>query len=342
MENWLRDRLSPVKSETNRWVELAEAIQQLWEENFDSYLSRQVGFRSIFTAVDKDKQRILSELGKYYDIDIQDNNIPIAVVQRRVELFQKDSLVPLTASFRRACPGIDIRWKPEYARHGTPYGSLFYTEQMLKTIGKTSWLTIPVNRLDGTWKIGFIPPLAGRKLIDAVFLTSRGQIWVDENSITNPSLTEERIRNRIELFKPLHIVLDGIIWDCCLRFPSLGTVLTAAVNSYRKLHIFGGLWVNGGWRIGLDERNMRLDGTWKLDGTVKIGYLCFKRVVHKRLGNYRSRSSGTVDAYCNHWLTSRGYPRLMTVQDVIKLDGTWGVGRPISRPLPWVMSIPSF
>jgi hypothetical protein len=354
MEDWLKSRLSPVKSENRRWIELAETIQQLWEEDYDPYLARQIGLRSIFTASDEDKRYILSELGKYYDIDIDPNSIPIAVIQRRIELFQKDSLVPLMSSYRRACPGIDIRWRPEYARYSTPYGSAFYTRERLIGLGKTAWLTNVIKRLDGTWKISARHPairkliaanhldgtwkvsskhshFATQKLVDAVFLTSRGKLWVNENTVTNPGLTEERIRSRAELTKPLHIVLDGIIWESTITLPGLVFSETSAVRSPRRLYVFGGLRVDGTWRLGRDACNLRLDGTWTLNGEKHIGYGGAERSAHKHLTYSRLKAQSAVDAYSICSLSSWSLPKLSTSY---RLNGEWGVGKLLLIPWP--------
>ena len=354
MENWLKSRLSPVKSETRRWIELAETIQQLWEENYDPYLARQIGLRSIFTASDEDKRYILSELGKYYDIDIDPNSIPIAVIQRRMELFQKDSLVPLMSSYRRACPGMDIRWMPEYARYGTPYGSAFYTKERLEGFKKTAWLTNKIKRLDGTWKVtGGYPSIRKliaanhldgswkvsskhshfptQKMVEAVFLTSRGKLWVNENTVTNPELTEERIRSRAELTKPLHIVLDGIIWECTIQLPCSEFSTTAAVRSYRRLHVFDWLRVDGTWRLGKNDGNLRLDGTWKLNGEKYIGYGGAEKIAHKHLTDSRIKAKSAVDAYSICALASWSLPKLSTSY---RLNGEWSLGKPLLIPWP--------
>gem|GEM_PF-5702128 len=33
-DNWLQNRLSPVKKDTDRWLELARVIETFWQENF--------------------------------------------------------------------------------------------------------------------------------------------------------------------------------------------------------------------------------------------------------------------------------------------------------------------
>ena len=288
MDNWLKTRLSPVKSETPRWTEFAETIQQLWEENFDPLLARQVGLRSIFTAVDEDKQRILSELGRYYDIDILDDSIPMAVVQRRVELLQKDSLVPLTASIRRACPDVVMQWRPLYAITDREYiDGEFYTEEEILR-GSESWEITTTRRLDGTWTIRetdsdklSITITSGRTVqpewltnisysLDgswaveaptdvtvcvACYMTSRGKLYIDEANVTAPELIESTARARVALTKPLHIVFDGLIWSIVVEFPVVwgDTTDLQVITSRNTIPVFCCYLI--------------LDGTWEIDGS---------------------------------------------------------------------------
>ncbi len=288
MDNWLKTRLSPVKSETPRWTEFAETIQQLWEENFDPLLARQIGLRSIFTAVDEDKHRILSELGRYYDIDILDDSIPMAVVQRRVELLQKDSLVPLTASIRRACPDVVMQWRPLYAISDREYiDGEFYTEEEILR-GSESWETTTPLRLDGTWTVRetdsyhlsvtitsgrTVQPewltnvscsLDGSWAVEAptdvtvcvsCYMTSRGKLYIDEANVAAPELIESTARARVALTKPLHIVFDGLIWSIVVEFPVIwgDTTDLQVITSRNTIPVFCCYLI--------------LDGTWEIDGS---------------------------------------------------------------------------
>jgi hypothetical protein len=288
MDNWLKTRLSPVKSETPRWTEFAETIQQLWEENFDPLMARQIGLRSIFTAVDEDKYQMLSELGRYYDIDILADSIPMAVIQRRVELFQKDSLVPLTASIRRACPDVITQWRPLYAITDRDYiDGEFYTEAEILR-GSASWTTTTTRRLDGSWTIREDDPYhlalaitSGRTvnpewltnvshvldgswavedptdvtLCVACYMTSRGKLYIDEAHVTAPELIESTARARVALTKPLHIVFDGLIWSIVVEFQVVwGDTTDLQVITSRNL-------------IPVFCCYLILDGTWEIDGS---------------------------------------------------------------------------
>ncbi len=91
MADWLKNRLSPVKSETKRWIELAEANEAFWEENSDPGLSYLESLRSIFSATPEGRALILSHLGGYFESDLPDNNIPVAVLARKIELLMKQT-----------------------------------------------------------------------------------------------------------------------------------------------------------------------------------------------------------------------------------------------------------
>jgi len=330
MDNWLKSRLSPVKSETDRWTELAGAIQQFWEENFDPDYARLAGLRSIFTAAAADQVRILEELGRYYDVDIQTDNIPIAVIQRRLELFQKDTLVPLEASLRRACPGINVKWRPEYARRGDVYGRMFYTQESLAQIGKTNWLTSNVKRLDGSWGIKSVSP---EQLTDAVFLTSRGSLWVDELTVTNPAITEETIRSRMAIVKPLHIVLDEIIWECLVSV-SAGFEFEeiSRVNAKCLGHATQGLRVGGAWALGRDTHYIKIDGSWKVNGTSKIGETV-NDLLTQRITNSLMSCHSFTTAGCSVGFSSFHLP---TLAYGYKVNGGWSVGKKINEVWPAV------
>jgi hypothetical protein len=288
MDNWLKKRLSPTKSETQRWTEFAETIEELWEENFDPLLDRQIGLRSIFTAADEDKRQMLSELGRYYDIDILDDSIPMAVVQRRVELFQKDSLVPLMASVRRACPDVVMHWRPLYAITDREYiNGEFYTEEEILR-GSESWETTTIRHLDGTWTIrdtnsyhlsatitsgrtvrpewltNISYSVDGSWTVDAAtdvtvcvacYMTSRGKLYIDEANVSAPELIESTARARVALTKPLHIVFDGLIWSIVVEFPVVwGDVADLqSITSRNIIPVFCCYLI--------------LDGTWEIDGS---------------------------------------------------------------------------
>lgn len=249
-DNWLQNRLSPVKKDTARWQELAQAIETFWQENFDDYSERLDSLKSIFLASRDDQLLILSELGKYYDIDLPDNNIPLAVIQRRMELFQKDTLVPLTESLKRACPGITVEWRPLYVSNHLEYDDhVFYTQAELERYRQ--W----PHYVDGTWAVTNPTRVFLTDNETQFYLTSRGKIFIDETGIENPELIESTIRGRIALTKPLHIVFDGVVWCLVIELgvENGDTTTTQIITAYGACPVFCCYLI--------------LDGTWNVDGS---------------------------------------------------------------------------
>jgi len=111
MIDWLKKRLSGSQKESDRYIELAEAIQEFWEQDFDPELEKIINLRSIYAADIEGQKEIVSELGGYYEYDLPDKNIPISVAFRKLELFQKDTEIPLVASLKR------LEWMP----NGNPF-----------------------------------------------------------------------------------------------------------------------------------------------------------------------------------------------------------------------------
>lgn len=259
---WLQSRLSPVKRDTDRWQQLAEAIERYYAENFDDLSGRLDSLKSIFTAGKADQLAILYELGKYYDIDLPDDNLPLAVIQRRMELFQKDTLVPLTESLRRSCQGVSFEWLPLWSLSQASYGSKFYTERDLRRL---LWWPIPpaTHYLDGSWNV--VNPtnvfLGNNKdeQLPLLYLTSRGMLFVDESTTNIPDMVEGTLRDRVEMVLPLHIVLHGLIWAVMVAIEGEigGTATDQRIVSWDVLPVF--------------TCRLKVDGSWILDGST---YLC--------------------------------------------------------------------
>ncbi|WP_028325824.1 hypothetical protein [Desulfatirhabdium butyrativorans] len=310
--SWLQNRLSPVKRDTARWQALAQAVETFWQENFDDLADRLDSFKSIFTVQKSDQLAILAELGKYYDIDLPDDGIPIAVIQRRMELFQKDSLIPLTESLKRACPGIHTEWLPLYTFDMEQYGASFYTERELRRLG---WWPIPnVHYLDGSWKIFANTDICLTN--DSIpgstvpYMTSRAKILIDESGITNsPEQIESTIRARVSLVKPLHIVLHGIIWSVTLEIDveNGDTTTHQVLRSRNVLPVFCCY--------------LKVDGSWILDGTT---YLCANN------GDLKYQypvSAGLMTIRVEESIECMLLPELYAqyLDGSLSLDGTWSL-----------------
>ncbi|MBF0121710.1 MAG: hypothetical protein HQK79_23010 [Desulfobacterales bacterium] len=110
--NWLAKRLSPVKKETKRWIALAKAIEQYWETYFDPELTCAKNLISIYMADEEGQEKLLREMAEYYDENLPKEDRPILLALRKLELMQKDMVVPLNACMKRACPNVKAEWKP--------------------------------------------------------------------------------------------------------------------------------------------------------------------------------------------------------------------------------------
>jgi hypothetical protein len=319
MIDWLKKRLSPVKKDSSRWKELAEAIQEFWAENFDPDYNVLAGLRSIYTADVTNQKRFLVEMGHYFEDGIAEENIPVSIAMRKMELHQKETDVPLVRSMARI--GFVAEWAPLYAPRGNIYGTAFYTEDELEAAGLH--IDAEVIRLDGSWHIGDDP--AVHLTLDSVYMTSRAKMIIDLSGGRAPGMIDVA-RRRIMQIKPLHIVFDGFkyrIWFEISAIPSheMRLRMMKAVDQHYP-------WctpkLTGLWRVGTNITipHRHLDGTWKLNG-VNLGHYLVSGIVHKQLLQCTITSSMTLiknierpDKYSN---TQLG-------ESLLKLDGLWHVG----------------
>jgi len=264
MIDWLKKRLSPIKDRTPRWVQLAEAIQEYWGELFDPELKKAKNLRSIYTADKDGALRILRELGWYYEVDLDQDNRPLAVAHRKVELLLKDTEIPLLSTIRRACPGIEIEWKPLYARMGKKYG----TEFLIDFEVDPAWITNVIPSLDGSWQLSSIAP---SPLKEGVFLTSRAVLSANMASLEDPTWIE-KVRHRAHQVRPLHIVFDGFHFYAFIE-------VFMPISVHPEVHLtkemlvrfpWCGSALDGTWQLGFDGHLFRLDGK-RLDGKWKVG-----------------------------------------------------------------------
>lgn len=192
MKDWLKKRLTPKKQQEDRWISLAESIQTQWEEEFDPSLTRLENLRSYFRAHDDDLAKKLREMGDYFAADMpRAEDKPIAVAWRRLELEYKDLELILSSVFRRHYADLPVTWFPLFAPIDKVYGTQFQAAQ-------------------GPWpERKNVPP-------DGWFLTSRGLLGTDYGHLLSIGLLkQEYIDKAMPLLlrtKPLHIVLDGLLW----------------------------------------------------------------------------------------------------------------------------------
>lgn len=184
MINWLKKRLSPVKKGTTRWKELAEAIEEFWTLYFDPDYDRLVALRSIYTADEEDQKAIIVEMGGFFEYDMPADNRPILVAQRKFDLEQKETTVPIDAALRRI--GFRGTYEALYARTDQRYGYKFYREADLARLG--------------------IDPAT-------CILTSRIALSLELDSRLVSMSTVELALRRVRQIKPLHIIFEGLRAD---------------------------------------------------------------------------------------------------------------------------------
>lgn len=192
MKDWLKKRLTPKKQQEDRWVSLAESVQAQWEEEFDVSLARLENLRSYFRAHDDDLARKLREMGDYFAADMpRSEDKPIAVAWRRLELEYKDLELILSSVFRRHYADLPVIWFPLFAPIDETYGSRF-------------------QATEGPW------PERKSDTPDGWFLTSRGMLGTDYGHLLSIGLLKQEYINKamplLLRTKPLHIVLDGLLW----------------------------------------------------------------------------------------------------------------------------------
>lgn len=189
MINWLQKRLSGSQKKSERYVKLAEALEQYWEENFDPLFQDMVNSRSIYTASEEDLAKKIAELGDRFTADYPTGyDKPLALAWRRNEIKRKNTSFLLTNSFRRNFENLEVRWAPLWAAKNLPYGSEFKLDDELTEVEKNS----------------------------LYFLTSRGNLFVNVGQIYALKIKKsdfliyaERI---VYKSKPEHIVYDGPVF----------------------------------------------------------------------------------------------------------------------------------
>lgn len=314
MIDWLKKRLSPVKIKTDRWAQLAEAIQEFWEDSFDPELEKVANLRSIYTAGEDGQKRIVSELGRYYEYDLPDKNIPISVALRKLELLQKDTKVPLVASLKRL--GIDSEWMPMYARRGEAYGTAFYMDHEIDP----AWTTNTILHLDGSWHVSESSP---EKLLDGVLLTSRGKLLINLASLSNTSLIDTA-RDRVRKIKPLHIVFDGFYYQLWFDL-DVYTRIDASLyltKTIEQQYPWCNSRLDGSWQIGFDDQPFTLDGVHSIDGSWKLGAI-YPGHAENAIKQCNIISSAallkTIDRPAEYINSRLG-------ESMLRLDGGWNVG----------------
>jgi hypothetical protein len=189
MLDWLVKRLSPAQKESERYVELAESLQQYWEDNFDPEFDKLQRLRSIYTASPDDLARKIAELGERFTPDNPtEYDQPLALAWRLSEIERKETAFVLINAFRRNFGNLDTQWIALWAPKGSEYGETFRLETDLKD-----------------WQ---------KELL--YFQTSRGKLRSDLGQIHAIGMTKADFLTAAEKIigktKPAHIVYDGPIF----------------------------------------------------------------------------------------------------------------------------------
>lgn len=197
-ENWFRERLTKAKLSTPMWMELADAVQEIFTGHVEPILERLQGMGSAFTMVPEDLDRRIEELGPFFWLSdrVGREDWPLALLQRQDEIHLKKTDYPLVSTIAREFSGMQVEWSPLYApidQKKYPYGKRFTTQEMMV------FEDIPTDQ----W-----------------FMTSRGVIRVPLPRLSEASLPGNTIDEQCAEFEaiiarfvapliPLHIVFDG-------------------------------------------------------------------------------------------------------------------------------------
>lgn len=213
--DWLQQRLTPVKAQDDRWVQLAAALEVLWREKFDPSLAKLEALRSVYEMSADDLQRRLREFGDYFAVDMpRFEDRKIGVSWRRLELEYKDLELILTSVFRRHYSDLVVNWVPLYAPKSVPYGFHFLAGDSISR--------------------DFLPE-------SDYYMTSRGLLETDLGHLYSLGLTKasflETAIPLVRRVKPLHIVFDGALFY--IKFPvdwTKGTDMFALQGAEEEEH----------------------------------------------------------------------------------------------------------
>ena len=64
--DWLKQRLTAAKQAAPMWTELAEAVQEVFEQQIEPLLTRLRGLSSAYTMTSDDLALRISELGEFF------------------------------------------------------------------------------------------------------------------------------------------------------------------------------------------------------------------------------------------------------------------------------------
>lgn len=205
VKHWLQDRLTGSKKTNRRWLDLAEALEGFWDQQYLPLAERVESCRSVFTASDEDLERRLEDLGDFFDVNLpaSEGSRPLAIVFRRDEIRRKNTAVPMESILRRNFEGLEAQWEPLWAPVAGPY-----TPESMR---RQREIEDP----------------------DAYYMTSRGLIVVNETQLRRMGIERAAFSrvavNEVDKVRPAHIVYDGELFILTINFDYPG--LSLAVNT---------------------------------------------------------------------------------------------------------------
>lgn len=206
MENqgsWLKGQLTKAKQDSPMWVGLADAVQQIFDEQVKPITHRIASLNSYFTMHKDDLQKRLDELGSffYFGGNVDPEDMPLAVMQKLDEVHFKRTDLPIQNAISREFQGIKVAWAPLYApKVITPSGSKDYTHKLSGGL--------IVNALRTQLEIE-----DARENMDDYFLTSRGVLQVSSMQLADSGYSSSEfsalVARIISPLIPTDIVFDG-------------------------------------------------------------------------------------------------------------------------------------
>lgn len=191
VQNWLTSRLTPARAESERWVELAKAVETFWDTYFEPHADAYERSRSVFTADDADIDVKLAERGKKFEValPITPSSKAMAYAMRSYEIHGKDQEDTLEVILQRDFGNVVIRWMPLKAPTDLPYSELFLTDV------ENQWIGYPEDRL---WQ------------------TSRAKVLIDTSTalafgLDRPAVAAA-LQRKLDELRPAHIVYDGLLF----------------------------------------------------------------------------------------------------------------------------------
>ncbi|ECY9680115.1 TPA: phage tail protein [Escherichia coli] len=210
--NWLKERLTKAKQDSQLWSAFIGAMEDVWNETVEPVLTRISNRKSFFTMASEDMDTRIAEYGRFFVITENDKaRRPMLLAQRLDEVHFKGTVRPIEQTFWREFGTIPVTWEPLYApadieKH--PYGSYFATKAEFPT---------------------------AQAQFGEFFLTSRGLVVVNQNKLYQVygSLDKDGAVKKllsdfdtvIAQLLPLHIVFDGVSFQLSAVFPEVAEIL---------------------------------------------------------------------------------------------------------------------